>query len=224
MSTQAKETAPTVGVTSPSTGHRNLLLRGTHVARRRFSPAEVQRETYNSYDLKVGKSLVSFRSAARTCDAQGRGAVYGEVTPRVAVFLVALAAVGFLVAGCGAGGLSHLQTTDLPYTVARIKPSIEAARAADPSLFSIFPSAVSTRTCKIPRGGPASNVMTLPGTFATGLTYEKNGTAVVSFTERWHEPGKTSRSRRHTWRVIVSIDGTVVMRRESGTAAPQSWS
>lgn len=151
-----------------------------------------------------------------------------RVTRRASALLVPFVALGFGVAGCGGHRPSNLQTTDLPYTVARIKPSIEAARASNPSLFSIFPNEignnVTIRACRIPRGGPVSKVMTLPGTCATALAYQKNGIAVVILTERWHEPNDTSHWWQHTWRVSVSADGKVKATRSSGAAPPQLWS
>lgn len=146
------------------------------------------------------------------------------MTLRTATLLILPFALGIAIAGCGGGSSSRLQTTDLPYTVARIKPSIDAAQTSNSGLFSIFPSTVAVRACRIPRGGPVSKVMTLPGTCATSLTYSRSGGAIVSFTERWHEPNKNSRWWQHTWRVIVNTEGEVVATRSLGAAAPQLWS
>lgn len=146
------------------------------------------------------------------------------MTLRATVVLIALAGSGFVVGGCASSPSTRLQTTDLPYTVARIRPNIEAARASNASLFSIFPPSVARRTCRIPRGGPVSKVMTLPGACSSNITYEKSRNARVTFTERWYEPSNRSRWWQHTWRVIVGADGKVVAVRSSGAAAPQSWS
>lgn len=142
------------------------------------------------------------------------------------MLLVPVAVLGFVVGGCGSGGSSKLQTTNLPYTVARIKPSIETARASNRNLFSIFPGDIAKNNlakqeCRIPRGGPVSNVMTLPGTCATAVAYRKSGSAVVTFTERWHAPNNPSHWWQHSWRVTVSSDGKVAGVRSFGAAAPQ---
>jgi len=108
--------------------------------------------------------------------------------------------------------------------------STPVARArASSLLFAIFPPRVGARSCRIPRGGAYSaGNMTIPGRCSTTARRPTGfgGMSVVSFTERWDGMTRFDprRALHHTWRMTVTAGGNVVDVRESGAAAPQSWS
>jgi hypothetical protein len=116
--------------------------------------------------------------------------------------------------------------------------AIRLARSSN-SLFSIFPAAPGKKACAIPAGGPGPN--RLHGTCRTIVrpapTHEP--AFLVRFTETWLPRAKCPPPaigcpefgpQHHTWTIVEGVPVItssarlhILVRRQSGTLAPQFW-
>ncbi len=143
---------------------------------------------------------------------------------RLVIPAVLLATLAVLLTGCGSHRklMAHY-TTAAPGTVPspdNASTAISAARASNPSLFSIFP-ALGAKSCLIPAGGPVR--ATIPGSCETRVRYTQGPQIAVLFIETWrgHGPSKARHVFSHTWQVIETTSGKVLNTRSIGDFALQ---